>query len=76
MKTLYDLGMAFTKIREALDSIEIRGRRNAAYVVYAVDLCNDAIKAINTMGEDHSTDGQNGNQNSEPGGEKLNGDTD
>lgn len=76
MKTLYDLGMAFTKIREALDSIEVRGRRNAAYVVYAVDLCNDAIKAINAMGEERGADGQNGDQKGAPGGEKLNGDTD
>ena len=47
MLTLYDFGMEITQIREAADSIEIKGAANAARVVLITDKCNELIHAIN-----------------------------
>lgn len=47
MLTLYDLGLEITKMREAADSIEMKGRTNAARVVFIIDKCNELIRAIN-----------------------------
>lgn len=49
MNTLYDFGMEVQKIREAVNSITVKGADNASYVVYAVNKCNDIIKAINSV---------------------------
>lgn len=49
MRTLYDFGMEVQKIREAINSITVKGADNASYVVYAVNKCNDVIKAINAV---------------------------
>lgn len=63
MKTLYDFGMEVQKIREAVNSITVKGSDNASFVVYAVNKCNDIIKAINVVieqQEQNPPDGQNG----------------
>lgn len=49
MQTLYDLGVEVTKIREAINSIEVKGEQNASLVVYSVKKCNDIIEAINAV---------------------------
>lgn len=63
MNTLYDIGIEIQKIREAINSMTIKGADNASYMVYAVNKCNDIIKAINSVGErlkQDSAAGQNG----------------
>ena len=34
--TLYDFGIEVAKIREAINSLEIKGEQNASLVVYAI----------------------------------------
>ena len=41
MQTLYEFGMEVTRVREAIDSIEVRGHENASLVEYAFNKCND-----------------------------------
>lgn len=68
MKTLYDLGMAVTGIREAIDKLEVRGCQNASLIKYAYEKCNDIIKMINEVTAQQSQNAQeaeaNGEQNS------------
>ena len=47
MLTLMDLGNEIVKIREAVDSVEVKGRQNAAALVFAYDKCNSLISSIN-----------------------------
>lgn len=49
MQTLYDFGIEVQKIREAINNITVKGADNASFVVYAVNKCNDIIKAINVV---------------------------
>lgn len=49
MKTLYDFGIEVQNIREAIDSLEVKGVKNASYVVYAYNKCNSIIQAINDV---------------------------
>lgn len=51
MLTLYDFGMEIAKIREAADSIEIKGTANAARIVLIAETCNELIQAINDASE-------------------------
>ena len=55
MNTLMDLGQEVLKIREAIDSVEIKGvdqiKKNASYLTYAYDKCNAIIQAINQIAE-------------------------
>lgn len=74
MKTLYDLGIEVTKIREAINSLEIKGEQNASLIVYATHKCNDIIEAINAI-VNQSDPGQNGEEQTEEGGE-VNGQSD
>lgn len=62
MKTLYDFGIEVQNIREAIDSLEVKGAKNASYVVYAYNKCNDIIQAINDVISQQvpPDDGQNG----------------
>ena len=64
MQTLYDFGMEVQKIREAIDSIEVKGAKNASFVVYAYNKCNDIINAINQIIDEQQTppSGQNGEE--------------
>jgi hypothetical protein len=56
MKTLMDLGQEIIKIREAINSVEIRGvdqiRKNAPYLTYTYDKCNSLIQTINQIAEE------------------------
>lgn len=63
MQTLYDFGIEVQKIREAINSITVKGADNASFVVYAVNKCNDIIKAINVVieqQEQNPPESQNG----------------
>lgn len=63
MNTLYDFGMEVQKIREAINSITVKGADNASYIVYAVNKCNDIIKTINSVieqQEQNPPENQNG----------------
>lgn len=64
MQTLYDFGVEVQKIREAIDSIEVKGAKNASFIVYAYNKCNDIINAINQIIDEQQTppSGQNGEE--------------
>lgn len=49
MQTLYDFGLEVQKIREAIDNIEAKGARNASFIVFSYNKCNDIINAINQI---------------------------
>lgn len=72
MKTLYDFGIAVQKIREAANSLEIKGQENAAAVVYICNQCNEIISAINQAiaeaqaGDHPKTEGPEGGGEDEP----------
>lgn len=55
MNTLMDLGQEVLKIREAIDSVELKGidqiKKNASYLAYAYDKCNSIIQSINQIAE-------------------------
>lgn len=52
MKTLYDLGMEVMKIREAINSLEVKGKQNASLIVYAFGKCDEIIEAINEISKE------------------------
>lgn len=61
MQTLYDFGLEVQKVREAIDSIEVKGSKNASLLLYAYNKCNDIIKAINDVAsQQNPPPGQNG----------------
>jgi len=69
MKTLYDLGIEVTKIREAVNSLEVKGGENAALVVYMIEKCNSVISAINEACQPQKPDeNQNGSEEGEING--------
>lgn len=49
MRTLLDFGQEVIKIREAVNSLEVKGEANAALIVYTVQKCNDIILEINKI---------------------------
>lgn len=74
MQTLYDFGMEVQNIREAIDSIEVKGAKNASFVVYAYNKCNDIINEINRIiGEQQTSpeNGQNGEETFETDSEPI-----
>lgn len=60
METLYDLGIAVTKIREAINQLEVKGKQNASLVVYAFNKCDEIIEAINSISRKTMESSQNG----------------
>ena len=48
-KSLYEFGKTIIQIREAIDSIEVKGRKNASFIVYASNNCDDLIEEINEI---------------------------
>lgn len=81
MQTLYDFGLEVQKIREAVNSLTVKGSENASLVVYAFNKCNDIIKAINEViaKQQNPPEGQNGEEHSETTEEEegeLNGEPD
>lgn len=66
MQTLYDFGLEVAKIREAINSLEVKGAENAAIIVYAIEKCNGLIAAINDLGKSNQSDNnQNGSEEGE-----------
>lgn len=63
--TLYDFGLEVAKIREAVNSLEVKGDNNAALIVYSVEKCNELIRAIN-----EACQPQNINENNQNGSEE------
>lgn len=63
MKTIYDLGMEITKLREAFNSIEVKGEQNASYVLYGIKKCNEIIQVLNNVAEqEKERENQNGSE--------------
>ena len=60
MQTLYEFGMEVARVREAIDSIEVRGHENASLVEYAFNKCNDIIAAINSVVQQQNQNGEEG----------------
>lgn len=81
MQTLYDFGMEVQKIREAADSLMVKGYQNASLVVYIFNKCNDIIQAINDVIQTEpnppsdQTEEDSNNQTEEEEGE-MNGEQD
>lgn len=46
MYTLNELIKNLEEAKEAINSIEVKGRQNAIYVVYANDKCENMIKSL------------------------------
>lgn len=65
MVTLYDLGMEISKIRNALNAIEVRGQQNASLLVYAYDKCTELIGEINEIGKSLSVENTESNDEAE-----------
>lgn len=66
MKTLYDFGIEVAKIREAVNSLEVKGGENASLIVYVIEKCNGLIAAINEVSMPKETDeNQNGSEEGE-----------
>ena len=49
MQSLYDIGKTIIQIREAANSLEVKGQQNAAYIVFIHGKCNDLIEVINEI---------------------------
>lgn len=58
MNSLYDLGIEVMKIRESINSIEVKGETNAALIVSATNRCNSIIEAINALVKRVKSDGE------------------
>lgn len=43
---LYDFAQDIVKIREAVNSIEVRGSANSAYIVFISDKCDELVRDI------------------------------
>lgn len=56
MKSLYEFGKTIMQIREAANSIEVKGQQNAAYVMYIHNKCNDLIEAVNEIARNSETE--------------------
>ena len=67
MKTLYDFGLEVAKIREAANSLEVKGAENASLIVYIIEKCNGLIAAINEYAkpQKESDNDQNGSEEGE-----------
>ena len=68
MNTLYDLGMEVSHIREALDSLEVKGHNNVSLLNYAFNKCNEIIEALNKIVQSIS-ENQNGSEEVKSDGE-------
>lgn len=49
MRTLGEFGKAIEQIREATESVEVRGRANRAYMDLIYEKCNEMIRALNAI---------------------------
>lgn len=63
MKTLYDFGLEVQKIREAINSLEVKGAQNASLVLFAYKKCNEIIQEINKLADQQNPpSNQNGEE--------------
>lgn len=65
MKTLLDFGQEVVKIREAANSLEVKGEHNASIIVYIYQKCNNIITEINEAARAMSESNQNGSEEAE-----------
>ena len=49
MDKLTNITASITQIQEALNEMEVKGRKNAALLIYAVDRCNDVLSIVKEM---------------------------
>lgn len=68
-KSLYDFGQGISKIREAVNSMEIKGRQNSAYVVFVNHQCDELIEDINEIARNADTPAQDPTMNEETDGD-------
>lgn len=66
MNSLYDLGIEVMKIRESINSIEVKGEANAALIVSATNRCNSIIEAINALVKRVKSDGEGDSDGEQP----------
>ena len=69
MKSLYEFGKEIVRIREAINSVKIKGRKNASLVVFACNRCDELIEEINQIARNaeeqasEQSDGEGGELN-------------
>lgn len=66
MNSLYDLGIEVMKIRESINSIEVKGEANAALIVSATNRCDGIIEAINALVKRVKSDGEGDSDGEQP----------
>lgn len=54
MNTLYDFGIAVEQIRDAANSIDVKGANNVEALHTIFHICNDIISALNKIVEKHT----------------------
>lgn len=47
MLTLLDIINEIINVRDAIDQVEVKGRNNQAFLVYAYDHCNQLVSDLN-----------------------------
>jgi len=47
--TIQELGQEILKIKEAANLIEVKGERNAGYIVFIHNKCNELIETFNAI---------------------------
>lgn len=65
MATLLDIGQEVVKIREAVNSLEVKGEYNASLIVYAYRKCDEIVAAINEITKKTNLNNQNGSEEAE-----------
>lgn len=69
MKSLYDFGRTIVQIREAANSIEIKGRDNSAYIVFINNKCDELIESFDEIARRAEKTTPKSNINEETGGD-------
>lgn len=52
MDKLNDISTSIMHVQEALNEMEIKGRKNAALLIYAVDRCTEVLSIIKEMSKE------------------------
>lgn len=68
-KSLYDFGQGISKIREAVNSMEIKGRQNSTYVVFVNHQCDELIEDLNEIVRNANATAQDPTMNEETDGD-------
>lgn len=64
METLFDMGQALVQIRDAADTLEVKGAKNAALVSLIYEKSNEIINLINDIARSYEDKNQNGTKQS------------